>query len=79
MDHEQRAVTAAYDQTQDGADADIDILVQAYRATAAEAGEQQATVTVGHLIAGHLAAGREGRELAGLLTAAVRRLAAQGT
>lgn len=79
MEHEQPAVTAAgYDQARDGADADLDILVQAYRATVAEVGEQQATVTVGHLIAGHLAAGRS-RALAGLLTVAVRRLATQGT
>jgi hypothetical protein len=61
MEPEQPAVTAAgYDQALARADADIGLLVQAYQATAAEAGEQQATVTVGQLIAGHMAANRRG-------------------
>jgi hypothetical protein len=75
MAHEQAAVTdAGYDQARARAEADISILVEAYRTTAPGAGDQQATVTVGHLLAG-----REAPDLAGLLAAAVRLLARQGT
>jgi hypothetical protein len=75
MAHEQAAVTDAdYDQARARAEADLGFLVEAYRTTASGAGDRQATVNGGHLLAG-----REAPDLAGLLAAAVRLLARQGT